>query len=301
MRKLLQFSDIFRKALSNLKDNDPVRMAGATAFFAFFALPSIIVILNQVLSLLFNYRHQSVSGHLFDQLAGLFGPQSARQLQDISQHLKPKSNGFLLTIANIAVLLLTSTTLFAVLKNSLNQLWNVKTKPDRVVLHNLKDRGIALLIIMGSGLLFTASVVIGQALSLPEPSPRVHVDTIEAFGKNLAQLILSIGLLTAWFAMLLNYLPDIRVRWPAVWVGAFVTSVLFTLGELVLTRLLTYNQIQSIHGGASAITLVLLFVFYSSLIFYYGASFTRQYAEWANLDVVPNDHAISYTITDVDE
>lgn len=276
-------------------------MAGATAFFAFFALPSIIVILSQILILLFDYRQQSVSGHLFDQLAALFGPQSARQIQDISQHLKPDSTGLLLTIANIAVLLLTSTTLFAVIKNSLNQLWNVKTRPDRVVLHNLKDRGIALSIIMVSGLLFTASVAIGQVLSLPEPSPGVTVGPVEVFGRGLARLVVSLGLLTTWFALLLNYLPDIRVRWSAVWVGAFVTSVLFTLGELVLTRLLTYSQLRSLHGGAGTITLVLLFIFYSALIFYYGASFTRQYADWANLEVVPNDHAIGYTITEDEE
>ncbi len=270
-------------------------MAGATAFFAFFALPSIVLILSQVLSLLFNDRRQSVSGRLFDQLADLFGPQSARQLQDISQRLEPKDTGLLLTIAHITILLLTSTTLFAVVKNSLNQLWNVKTRPDRAVLHNLKDRVIALSIIMGSGLLFTASVAIGQVLSLPEPSSAVRM------GNSLAQFVLSLGLLTTWFAMLFKYLPDIRVRWAAVWVGAFVTSVLFTVGELVLSRLLTYGQLRSLHGGAGTITLVLLFVFYSALIFYYGASFTRQYAEWANLEVAPNDHAIGYTINEVEE
>lgn len=276
-------------------------MAGATAFFAFFALPSIIVILNQVLSLLFSYRHQSVSRHLFDYLAELFGPQSARQLQDISRHLEPKYNGMWLTIANIAIVLLTSTTLFAVIKNSLNQLWNVKTRPERTVFHILKDRGTALSIIMASGLLFTASVAIGQMLRMPEPSPGVYVGIIDVFGNGLVRLILSIGILTTWFALLLNYLPDVRVRWPAVWVGAFVTSVLFTLGELVLTRLLTYSQLRSLHGGAGTITLVLLFIFYSALIFYYGASFTRQYAEFANLEVAPNDHAIGYTITEVEE
>lgn len=276
-------------------------MAGATGFFAFFALPSIVVILTQVLSPLFNNRNQAISGRLFDQLAELFGPQSARQLQNISEHLEPKYNGLLTTATNVVILLMTSTTLFAVMKNSLNQLWNVKARPERKVFNSLRDRGIALSIIIASGLLFTASVTIGHALFIPEPSSSETVATVEGLGNGLVGLVLSIVILTTWFAMMFTYLPDVQVRWSGVWVGAFVTSILYTLGEWVLTRLLTYGQIRLLHGGAGAFTLVLLFVFYCSLIFYYGASFTRQYAEWANLKVAPNDRAVGYTITDVEE
>ena len=275
-------------------------MAGATAFFAFFALPSIVVILSQVLSRLFQDRNQAVSGRLFGQLAELFGPQSARQLQDISQHLQPSKTDSLVMVTNIGVLLLSSTTLFAVMKNSLNQLWNVKIKPDRTVLYSFRERAIALVIIVLTGLLLTASLTIGNRLPTPE-SLKASSSVLEESGSDLARFILSIAFLTTWFAMLFTCLPDVRVRWSAVWMGALVTSLLFTLGEAVLTRLLTFSQIRSLHGGAGTITLVLLLVFYCSLIFYYGASFTRQYAEWAKLNVVPNANAVGYTITEVDE
>lgn len=299
MKKLTSFLSLFKQAFTNLRGNDPVRMAGATAFFAFFALPSIVVILSQVLSKLFQDRNQAVSGRLFGQLAELFGPQSARQLQDISQHLQPSKTDSLLMVANVGVLLLSSTTLFAVMKNSLNQLWNVKIKPDRTVLHSLRERAIALAIIVLTGLLFTASLTIGNTLPTPES---MHASSfLKESVSDLARFILSIAFLTAWFAMLFTYLPDVRVRWPAIWVGALVTSLLFTLGEAILSRLLTYSQIRSLHGGAGTITVVLLLVFYCSLIFYYGASFTRQYAEWAKLNVAPNANAVGYTITEVGE
>lgn len=276
-------------------------MAGATAFFAFFALPSIVVILSQVLSPLFNNRDQAVSGRLFTQLAKLFGPHSARQLQDISNHLQPKYTDLLLTIVSVVILLMTATTLFAVMKNSLNQLWNVKVKPGGKVVSTLRDRGIALSIIIGSGLLFTVSITIGHALFIPESSPNATVVSIKGLSNDLVGVLLSIGVLTTWFAMMFTYLPDVQVRWSAVWVGAFVTSILYTFGEWVLTRMLTYGQLRLLHGGAGAFTLILLFVFYCSLIFYFGAAFTRQYAEWAHLKVAPNDRAVEYTITDVEE
>ncbi len=110
----------------------------------------------------------------------------------------------------------------------------------------------------------------------------------------------SVALLTAWFALLLRYLPDVRVRWKAVWMGAFVTALLFSLGAGLLSRLLTYRQLSALYGGSGSLILVLLFVFYCSLIFYYGAAFTRQYGKFIHLDAEPNAHTVAYTITEVD-
>jgi len=293
--KVGSFLKLLKQAFMNLKSNDPVRMAGATAFFSLFALPPIIIILSQVLSTLFNDHRRLVSGRLFGQFAELFGAQSARQLQDISRHLQPKASYSLSTGLSVFLLLLASTTLFAVIKNSLNQLWNVKS--ERTFFNVLKDRGISLLIIMGSGLLFTISLAIDDLMrSLSAMMQQAASSWLLSFG----HLVASIVLLTAWFALLLRYLPDIRVRWQAVWMGAFVTSVLFSLGAELLSLLLTYQQISSLYGNSASLILILLFVFYCSLIFYYGASFTRQYTQYVHLDAEPHANAVVYTITEVD-
>lgn len=297
VRKVGPFLILLKQAFVNLKNNDPIRMAGATAFFSLLALPPIVIILSHVLSLLFNDHQRLVSGRLFGQLAELLGTPSARRLQDISRHLQPRWAFSLSTVPNVALLLLAATTLFAVIKSSLNQLWNVKVKTDQNLLHLLKSRGIALLIILGSGLLFTASLTFdGLVRSLPRPA--------SIYGGVLAEVgdwITSVAFLTIWFALLLGYLPDIRVRWSAIWLGAAVTSVLFSLGARLLNQLLTYQQLRSLFGGSGSLILILLFVFYCSLIFYYGASFTRQYSQWAHLDAKPNAHAVAYTVEEIDE
>lgn len=297
-RRIPAFLEVFKLAFVNLKANDPVRMAGATAFFAFFALPPIVILLSQVLSLLFNDRRQVVSGRLFGQLAELFGPQGARQLHDISQHLRPRTADTLSMVVSVALLLLASTTLFAVIKSSLNQLWNVKARPQRTVLRGFKDRGMALFIILLSGMLFMLSLVLERSfwllVSAVLPLPWTHNDAAIGLGNDC----LSIGMLTVWFALLFQLLPDVRVRRTAVWTGALVTSLLFTLGEAVLSRLLTHSQMRSLYGSAGAIILILLFVFYCSLIFYYGAAFTRQFTHWAHLEAAPTPNAVGYTITE---
>lgn len=279
-----------------------MRMAAATAFFAFFALPSIIVILNKVLGTFVNRRGHSVSGQLFRQLAELFGPQSVRELRDMSRHLQARQEDRIDLTLTIVILLISATTLFAVAKNSLNQLWNVKPIKYRTILYGLKDRAVALGLILASGLLFLASTTTVQALALPvdtSAAPAESWNSVEQEA-SVIRFLLSFLFMALWFAMLFTYLPDVRVRASAVRVGACVTSVLFLMGEWTLTRLLTYDQLRSLHGGVGAITLVLLFLFYCSLIFYYGAAFTRQYAKWAHADVTPGSHAVSYTITEVD-
>lgn len=291
---------LLRQALSSLQANDPIRMAGATAFFAFFALPPIVIILSIVLSKLFNDRYQRVSGQLFDKLADLFGPKSANQLEDISHRLNLPKPSLPLTILSFFLVLLASTTLFAILKNSLNQLWNVKRKAGRNFLNALGDKLIALAIILGSGLLFSSSLALEQFIAQVSTewslSSFVYYHSMANMGHHIASILIRM----VWFAILFKFLPDVRISWRVVWLGAFFTSCLFKVGEIVLNNLLINSQVGPMYGRSGAIILLLLFVFYASLIFYYGAAFTRRYSEWTHVVAEPNNHAVAYTITEIE-
>ncbi|MVM34688.1 YihY/virulence factor BrkB family protein [Spirosoma sp. HMF4905] len=300
MKKVAPLLLLLKQAFINLQANDPIRMAGATAFFAFFALPPIVLILSSVLSRLFNDRYQRISGQLFDKLAELFGPKSANQLETISHRLHLPKPSLPLTILSFILVLVASTTLFAILKNSLNQLWNIKKKSERSFLLILLDKLIALAIILGSGFLFSLSLALEQLTAQLSakwsfPSFAYYQDVT-----NLGHFFASILIRMIWFAMLFKFLPDVRISWRAVWPGALFTSILFKAGEVILDNLLINSSIGTLYGTSGAIILLLLFVFYASLLFYYGAAFTRQYGEWIHLAVEPNSQAVAYTITEVD-
>jgi membrane protein len=300
VKKVTPLLLLLKQALANLLANDPIRMAGATAFFSFFALPPIVIILSRVLSQLFNDRYQRVSGQLFDELADLFGPRSANQLEDISHRLQLAKPSFLLTVLSFVLVLMASTTLFAILKNSLNQLWNIKKKEGRHVLAILIDKLIAMGIILGSGFLFSLSLTLEQFVA--QVSIKWSLTTLTYYQEmvSLGHFFASILIHMIWFGVLLKFLPDVRLSWRAVWPGAFFTSVLFKAGEAILNNLLINSQIGSLYGKSGAIILLLLFVFYASLLFYYGAAFTRQYSEWIHLAAEPNNRAVAYTITEVE-
>ncbi|QJW90344.1 YihY/virulence factor BrkB family protein [Spirosoma taeanense] len=270
-------------------------MASATAFFSFFALPPIVILLSQLYGGLLNEQHQQVSGQLFKQLALLFGDQSARQLQDISQHLQQRRSNSLLPVLSVLILLLASTTLFTIIKNSLNQLWHVKSAANRRFWHVLTDKLIALSLIILAGFLFIISLTLQRTITGILPTEPILYNSL-GYAVHHG---LSIILLAVWFAFVFKFLPDIRIHWQAVWVGALVTGGLVEIGEQVLDLLLINNSIRSLYGSAGDIILVLLFVFYSALIFYYGASFTRQYARWIHLEAEPGAHSVAYQVKEV--
>ena len=299
MRKITSLWQLATESFATLKANDPIRMAAATAFFSFFALPPIVIILSQLYGRLFNERNQRASWQLFRKLAELFGNQGARQLQDISQHLQQRQSSVLSTVLSGFLLLLASTTLFAIVKNSLNQLWNVKPAADRQFWYTFLDRGIALGIIIFAGFLVTISLVVQQFFLRLNTQP-VGGMLANEWLHNAGQHAFSVLLLTSWFAVIFKFLPNIRIRWQAVWVGALVTGLLTEIGEQVLDQLLIKSPVSSLYGNSGAIILVLLFVFYSAIIFYYGASFTRHYAQWINLAAEPGAHAVAYQINEVD-
>ena len=273
-------------------------MAAATAFFSLFALPPIVIILTQLYGELFSEHGQRVNVLLIRKLADLVGNQSARQLQDISRHLQQERSSQFLTGLSVFLLLVASTTLFAIIKSSLNQLWSVKPVAKRQVWHLLVDRVVALGIILFSGFLFTVSLAIRRTLLPLKDS--LEQSAMYDWSTDVGQHLLSILMLTVWFAVIFKYLPDIRIRWPAVWVGALVTGILVEAGEQVLDRFLITSSVRSLFGTSGSIMLILLFVFYSSLIFYYGASFTRHFAQWIHLEAEPGAHAVAYQITEVD-
>lgn len=274
-------------------------MAGATAFFAFFGLPPIVIILSSVLSGLFNDHYQRISGQLFDELAELFGSRSANQLEDISERLQLPKPDPALTALSLLLLLIASTTLFTIVKNSLNQLWNVKRKTGRQAYRVLGDKLIALAIILGSGLLFSLSLALEQLMTLVSSSLSLSSLAYYREIMTLGHELVSILIRMVWFAILFKFLPDINIAWRVVWPGAFFTSLLFKLGEWVLNKLLIHSSVGPMYGRSGAIILVLLFVFYGALMFYYGAAFTRQYSQWSHLGVSPTKSAIAYTITEV--
>jgi membrane protein len=294
--KIVRFAWLFSDALAELLKNDPLRMAGATAFFTTFALPPILVILIQVLKLVLDPK--TIRHELFQNLSNIFGPEPVRQLVEVLQALHRMAENWYITIGGFIFLLFVATTLFKVIKNSLNQVWKVRRVEKQGFMLGLSARVRSVIVILVAGVLFVIGIV-GEGMQtfvgryVFELSPLLSI-----YFNTALNYIISIFVVTTWFVIVFRFLPDGRPEWSVAFAGALVTALLFTVGKVILHWLLTYSNINTLYGTSASIVLLLLFVFYSSLILYYGAAFTKVWGIEHGKPIRPVPHAIHYKVTE---
>lgn len=254
-----------------------MRMAGATAFFTTFALPPILIILFQLFTLFLSKR--IVGRGLMEMITDTLGQGSAAQIRQTTRGFNTLASNWYIAIAVFVFLLFVATTLFSVIKNSLNQIWGINVKEKPGLLFNLRLRARSLGIILAAGILFLAGIVMdGFELIAGNYLNRIWPEGAGFFKSTLNEII-SVVIVTAWFIVLFRYLADGRPSWKVALAGGCLTGVLFSAGKTLLSFLMKASNIGTLYGASGSIVLILLFVFYSSFILYFGASFIKVYAE----------------------
>jgi membrane protein len=293
------FFDVMKKSFQELSKNDPLRMAGATAFFTTFALPPIMIILIQALGLI--YDPEIISAQLFQNLAHIIGKEGMRQIVNTLKAFSKLAGNEWITVGGFIFLLFVATTLFKVIKGSLNQLWKIKSIGRRSIYQIAISRLTAVSVIILAGILFSVGLFV-ETLQAFVGHYIFSVSPILAlYFNHFINFVLSVLIGSLWFAILFRYLPDARAEWKTAFAGGFVTSILFNSGKFMLRWLLSYSNLNTLFGASASIVLLLLFVFYSSLILYFGAAFTRVWAHYKERPIKPLSYAMHYRLVEAEE
>jgi membrane protein len=274
--------------------NDPLRLASSAAYYALFAIPSAILILLFLFGMFIN--EQQLGNELYQSIVEILDEESAEQIFKILTNLADFSDEWWMLIGSAIIFLIASTTFFVVLKSSINQLWNIKTKSERKALMIFRRRAISVAIIIFGGILFLIALLADALLAVVS---NFIPDIIPGVDWFLAQVIsnsISILIITIWFAAIFKYLPDVIISWKALFTGAFATAVLFTAGKIVMGNILFSGELTTIYGAASSIIALLIFIYYSAYIIFFGASFTRAFAEYKGFPIRPGRYAFRYRI-----
>jgi membrane protein len=279
---------LIKTAGSNWSDDKASRLGAAIAYYTVFAIPPLLVIVIFVASLVFDENR--VRSQLMDQVGGMVGEQGAGSIGSALDKIGSHKSGIIATVIAAATLILTATGLFVELQSSLNTIWGVQAKGGLGVWGFIRDRLLSFAMVLGIGFLLMVSLVVSAVLA--------------ALGKYLAGLVpgldwvwmlvnvgVSIGVITLLFAMIFKVLPDLRIAWRDVWVGALLTAILFTAGKFALGLYLGKNSTVSAYGAAGSLVLILLWVYYSAQILFFGAEFTQAYAARCGTQLVPKPNA----------
>lgn len=286
------YSNLFKDAFAELGKNDPLRMAGATAFFTIFALPPILLILTQVLGLL--YKGEIVNQQLFVKLTDIVGKRSVQQLIVVLNSFTIMAKNWLVTIGGFIFLLFVATTLFKVIKSSLNQIFKLRIVKKRTVGYVLSSRLKSIAVILITGFLFVIGLLSESMQAILGSYIGEFSPFLGGFFQSALNYLLSLTIVTLWFAALFQYLPDARQEWKIVLAGGFITSVLFNIGKIAIRWLLIKSNINNIYGASGSIVLLLLFVFYSALILYFGAAITKVWGLYQGKKGKPLHYAVHY-------
>jgi membrane protein len=247
----------------------------ALAFYTIFSLAPVLVVVIALAGAVFG--EEAVRGQIFAQFRGLMGDQAALLVQDVLQSAAKPASSRVATIVGIVTLLFGATGVFSQLQDALNTVWDVAPKPGAVFTHLLRKRLLSFAVILGIGFLLMVSLVLSAALAAFS-SYLERVLTIPVAALQTANFALSFIIITVLFAMIYRLLPDVKLEWKDVWTGAVVTSLLFVAGKSLIGLYLGRTGVASAYGAAGSLVVVLLWVYYSSLIFFFGAVFTRVHS-----------------------
>lgn len=268
-RKILR---IFRTAAQRWLERDAFEHAGALGFCTLFSLAPLVIIVVAVVGIVFG--QDAASGQISGAISDLVGPKAAAAVQEAVRRSRPEEAGLLPTILGIGALVFGATTVFAQMQAALNKFWGVKAKPARngiltFIIVRLLSLGMVLIV----GFLMLTSFVLSLAITAVVEYARDWVP-IPGFAVVLIDLALSLAVTTVLFGMLFKVLPDVVLEWADVWRGAFITAVLFAIGKYCISLYLTHVATASTYGAAGSLVLILLWVYYSSLILFFGTCLT---------------------------
>jgi len=275
---------VAKEAASEWSHDRAPRLGAALAYYTVFSIVPLLVIIIAVIGLVFG--QEAAQSTIMAQIATLVGEQSAAAIKDMIQRADQPSTGLVSTVIAIGTLLLGATGFFGQLQDALNTVWGVEPKEGRGVWGFIKDRFLSFVAVLGTGFLLLVSLILSSALAafgkwfgglLPLPEA-----VLQTFN-----FLLSFIIITGLFSLIFKVLPDARVAWRDVWVGAALTAGLFTIGKFALGLYLGKSEVGSAYGAAGSLVIVLIWVYYSAQILLYGAEFTQVYANRLGERIVP--------------
>ncbi|UZO81085.1 YihY/virulence factor BrkB family protein [Aquimarina sp. ERC-38] len=280
---------IVKETYTKWMDSDPFQLSAAVSYYALFSFPALVIIVIQTVSIF--YSRAEVQDRVMKEITSILGEDSASTIKDIIENAISQDQSYIAIAVGIATLLYGATGMFVALQKSLNAIWGVKPKPKNEYLKMLRDRIFSLGLILVIGFLLLISLVLTAVITalvgwIEYYLPDFMVEVIQ-----LINFFISLGLITILFALIFKYLPDVKIRWNSVWVGAFVTSVLFVLGKSALGIYFGQMDPGSSFGAAGSVILILLWVSYSSIILFFGATFTQVYAAHYGIGIKPASYA----------
>ncbi|RPI35200.1 MAG: YihY/virulence factor BrkB family protein [Chloroflexota bacterium] len=292
---LKEFWLLLKDTISEWTEDKAPRLAAALSYYTLFSLPPFLVIIIAVAGLIVGSRQ--AEERLIQEIQGVTGAEAAGAVESLIQGAGDPGEGILASVISIAILIVAATGLFGQLQDALNTIWEVTPNPKRGLLTMIRSRFFSFTLVIGVAFLLLVSLVVSTVLTalgnfftslLPETRLILQA----------ANFLASFAIITLLFAIIFKYLPEATVAWRDVWLGAAVTAFLFTVGKSLIGLYLGTSAVTSTYGAAGSLVVIMIWVYYSAQIFFFGAEFTQVYARRRGAIISPEAGAVALTEED---
>ncbi|MES2410862.1 MAG: YihY/virulence factor BrkB family protein [Bacteroidota bacterium] len=281
---------ILKDTFNSFIDDRALKFSASLSYYTVFSLAPLLLLMISLAGVFFG--EDAIRGQVFGEINGLIGNQAAAQIQDIIKNMELSGETNLSVFIGALTLVIGATSVFGEIQDSINIIWRVKAKPKRGWVKILKDRLLSSSLIVGLGFLLIVSLIVnGAMLALSEWLKNFFPDvTLIIF--QIGNFLISFIVIMTLFGVIFKVLPDAKIAWKDVKAGAFFTACLFMLGRFLIGLYIDYSSTGSAYGAAGSLIIILVWVYYTAAILYFGAVFTRVYAEYLGARIEPADFAV---------
>lgn len=281
---------ILKAAFTGFSDDLALKYSASLAYYTIFSLAPLLLLLISLAGIVLG--KDAIENKVFSEINGIVGNDAARQIQDMIKNLEISGKSTISVIIGIFTLIIGATTVFGEIQQSINIIWQVKPKPKKGWLKMLKDRLLSGSMIVTLGFLLLVSLALNGALDAFSDYLKRYLPDITVTLFNILSSVISFIVITVLFGIIFKVLPDARISWDDVRSGAIFTAILFMIGRLVIGIYIEKSGTSSTYGAAGSLIVILLWIYYTAAILYFGAEFTRAYVDFKGKRIEPAEYAV---------
>jgi len=288
--KTKKITHLLKETFREFMDDNGMKLSASLSYYTIFSLPPLLIIIISLSG--FFFGAEAVRGEIFWQINGLVGNEAALQIQETIKNVKLSNSNSFMTIVGVIVLFVGASGVFTEIQDSINQIWGIRAKPKRGFTKFIKNRLMSFSMIGSAGFLLMVGLIVNSVMDILNQrlAARFPKDTVYLFYS--LNLILVFIIITLLFMLIFRTLPDGKIAVKDCAIGASFTALLFMIGKFVIGAYLGSTTLASVYGAAGSVILILVWVYYSAIILYFGAEFTKVFALTHGKKIIPNAYSV---------
>jgi membrane protein len=281
---------LLKNTFKEFNEDNAIKLSASLSYYTIFSLPPLFIIILWICGIFFG--KEAVQGQFFGQINGMVGNAAALQIQETIKNIELSESNVFAATFGIIMLLVGASSVFAEIQSSINFIWGLRAKPNKGFIKFIKNRLMSFSMVASVGFLLLVSLSINALMDMLNQRLMIYFPDATVIFFQILNYVLLFIITTGLFGIIYKTLPDATIGWKDTLIGASFTSVFFMIGKVAIGFYLGTSTVATVYGAAGSVVIILVWVYYSAIILYFGAEFTKIYARTYGKKIIPDDYAV---------